>query len=190
MKKTKPQLEWKLAYFENGKRRLPVTKEEDRELDEIIKGSRDGQNAAANSAERMIQDAKKWRIDSNGNIRTLGAHLQKGASDLLSRITDGRSFVVELISCLRQHEFYCSIVESVRRTEARKDKRNNAPKTITVRRHAVLDPILDDTQKFKEVLERVNQLPSKLAKILPLPLTPSTFKRYLRTYRKNLNLSN
>jgi hypothetical protein len=43
MKKSKPNLEWKLAYVdENGQRRLPVNEAEDRELDEILEKNRKG----------------------------------------------------------------------------------------------------------------------------------------------------
>jgi len=39
-KSSKPLLQWKLAYLDNGKRRLAITEEEDRELDEIIESHR------------------------------------------------------------------------------------------------------------------------------------------------------
>jgi Na+/phosphate symporter len=93
----KPRLEWKLAYVENGKRRLALTEEEDRELDAIIESHRKNLNYIAGSLESM-----KTRLTALSQHRnTWPREIAKELLPILERVdqnfSDGYSVVSDLV---------------------------------------------------------------------------------------------
>lgn len=183
MKKSKPQLQWQLYYYENGKPRPARTKAETQEIDEIVKEHDNGLNVAAGCAERMVRDAKKWSNDSIYYVRLLGAEIDKDATELLSHIVDGRGYVAELISCLSRFEFYESIIRDLRSRRARMVELSRSPKRrVADKRLELLGATFEKFVGLEQINDALYCLPKKLQKILNLPLAKSTYYRYLKLH--------
>lgn len=103
----KPRLEWKLAFVENGKRRLALTEEEDRELDEIIREHDQGHLTALAFARLHKTKAASMAQDQDADVRKVGRLFSRTFSELEKMILDGRGYVHHLIELgMRFNDFF------------------------------------------------------------------------------------
>lgn len=93
----KPQLEWKLAYVENGKRRLALTEEEDRELDAIIESHDKNLNYIAGSLEYMKTELTALSQHRNIWPREIAKELLSILERADQNFNDGYSVVSDLV---------------------------------------------------------------------------------------------